>query len=132
MRTSGILLAGLLLTGVAAAEDEKSCLDMVQALGQKTEDASASWDERYEAHKEVRAALDALEKKLEPEDVARYEACQAAYEPIRADVADALRRDAVPFSGWLLGLFGACLMWGGFSFCCVIASRSDKSGTEED
>jgi hypothetical protein len=131
MRNSGILLAGLLLAAVATGED-RSCLDTVRALGQKTEDASASWDERYAAHKEVRAALDALEKKTDPENVARYEACQAAYEPIRADVADALRRDAVPFSGWLLGLFGACLMWGGFAFCCVIAFRSGESGTEED
>jgi len=116
----GILLAGLLLAGVAAGE-EKSCLDTVRALEQRTADASASWDERYEAYKEVKVALEAGE-----------ETCQAAYEAIRAGVAEGLRRDAVPFSGWLLGLFGACLMWGGFAFCCVIAFRSGRSGTEED
>jgi len=120
MRTSGILLAGLLLAGVATGE-ENSCLETVRALGQKTEDASVSWDERYEAYKEAKAALENGD-----------ETCQAAYEAIRADVADGLRRDGVPASGWLMGLFGTCLMWGGFTVCCVIAARSGESGTEED
>ncbi|MHC4135485.1 MAG: hypothetical protein ACYTDU_20145 [Planctomycetota bacterium] len=120
MRTSGILLAGLLLAGVAAGQDD-SCLKAVGALAQKTLDGSASWDERYEAYKEAKTALETGDEK-----------CLAAYEAIRADVADGLRREAVPASGWLLGLFGACLLWGGFSLCCVIASRSGRSGTEED
>jgi len=120
MRTSGILLAGLLLAGVAAGEDS-SCLKKVFALREKTKDASASWDQRYAAYKDVKVALETGD-----------ETCQAAYEAIRTDVADGLRRDAVPLSGWLLGLFGACLMWGGFTLCCVIASRSGRSGTEED
>ena len=121
-RTSGIgiLLAGLLLAGAAAAQDS-ACLKKVFELDRKTKDASASWDERYEAYKEVKAALEGGD-----------EACLAAYAAIRTDVADGLRRDAVPGSGWVMGLFGACLLWGGFSVCCLIAIRSGRSGTEED
>jgi hypothetical protein len=120
MRTSGMLLAGLLLAGVAAGEDD-SCLKAVGALAQKTLDRSASWNERYEAYKDAKTALETGDEK-----------CLAAYEAIRTDVADGLRREAVPASGWLLGLFGACLLWGGFAVCCVVAARSGRSGTEED
>lgn len=120
-RTScGILLAGLLLAGAAAAQD-KACLQKIIALEMKSRDASATWDERYEAYKDAKAALETGD-----------EVCQKAYEAIRTDVADGLRRDAVPASGWLMGLFGACLLWGGFTVCCVIAIRSGKSGVEED
>lgn len=117
---SGILLAGLLLAGVAVGQDNP-CLKKVVALEVKSKDASATWDERYEAYKDVKAALEAGD-----------EVCQKAYEAIRPDVAEGLRRDAVPASGWLMGLFGACLLWGGLSICIVIAIRSGKSGVEED
>lgn len=114
----GILL--LLLAGTAAGQEDP-CLKKVFELDRKTQDASASWDERYEAYKEAKAALETGDEK-----------CVAAYEAIRSDVADGLRRDAVPGIGWVMGLFGACLLWGGFSVCCVIAIRSGKSGVEED
>lgn len=120
MRTSGILLATLLLAGVAAGEEDP-CLKKVFALQEKTKDAAASWDARYQAYKDAKAALETGD-----------ELCKRAYEAIRPEVADGLRRDAVPASGWTMGLFGACLLWGGFSVCCVIAIRSGRSGTEED
>ncbi|MHC4549802.1 MAG: hypothetical protein ACYTEZ_13600 [Planctomycetota bacterium] len=120
LRSSRVLLTGLLLAGVAAAEEE-SCLATVQALQARIQDASASWDERYDAYKEAKAALKNGDA-----------ACQAAYAAIRADVAVGLRREEVPSSGWLMGLFGACLLWGGFSVCCIIAIRSGKGGTEAD
>jgi hypothetical protein len=120
MRRSGILLTVLLLLGMAHGE-ENACLKAVGVLAEKTQDASTTWDERYEAYKEVKEALEGGDEK-----------CQAAYEAIRADVADGLRRDGVPGSGWVMGLFGACLLWGGFSICCLIAIRSGKSGVEED
>lgn len=131
MRPSGILLAALLLAGTAVGE-ENACLKAVGVLAQKTQDASASWDERYEAYKETKTVLETLGKKKTAPDKARYQKCQAAYEAIRADVADSLRRDGVPGSGWVMGLFGACLLWGGLAFCCLIAVRSGKSGVEED
>lgn len=49
---------------------------------------------------------------------------QLKYLAIRPAVADALRRESVPLSGWLLGLFGALLLWGGMTVCILIAVKA--------
>jgi len=49
---------------------------------------------------------------------------QLEYLAIRPAVADALRRESVPLSGWLLGLFGALLLWGGMTICILIAVKA--------
>jgi hypothetical protein len=148
MRHSGIGILLLLLAGTAAGEEDP-CLKKVFTLLEKSKDASVSWDERYEAYKEAKAALkkradaateaktaakggDAASQAAFEAAEAAHKACKADYEVIRTDVANALRRDAVPASGWIMGIFGACLLWGGFTVCCLIAIRSGRSGTEED
>ena len=124
MRSSCCLAAAVLVSAIAVARaDESQCLAAVKDLELKTaEDSEATWDERYEAYKTAKA-------QLEEDD---YKLCALAYEGIRKKVADGLRRESVPLSGWLMGLFSAGLLWGGLSVCCWIAFRSGESGTEDE
>jgi len=46
------------------------------------------------------------------------------YLAIRPAVADALRRESVPTSGWVLGIFAALLLWGGMAVCILIAVKA--------
>jgi hypothetical protein len=110
----------LLLAGVAAAEDTTQiCLKAIEEL-QSAIETGTDWDTRYAAYKRA--------KELKEGD----EACEAAYQAIQPLVADGLRREDVPLSGWLMGLFGGALLWGGMTVCIIIAIRSGKSGTEAD
>ena len=120
MKTSvRILLCCLVVASAASAQDEwKTALETLKA--KIAAGSGASWDEIYSAYVAVH---DHAEK---------VEACAEAYKEIQPDVAAALRRDSVPLGGWLMGIFGALLLWGGMIFCIGIAMKSGKSGTEPD
>lgn len=122
MRTTSSLLLTilLLLPGVARAEDTtQSCLDAIAELQARIQEG-ADWDTKYAAYKK------ATELK------AGDEKCETAYMEIQPLVADGLRREDVPLSGWLMGLFGGALLWGGMTVCIIIAIKSGRSGTEAD
>lgn len=123
MTSCSLCLVALLLGASVAAAEEAThdALQAVEELHAKIKAGDAvSWDEKYEAYKRARTAIEGNEE------------AEAAYEAIRPEVADGLRRDSVPLNGWLMGLFGAALLWGGMTVCILIAMRSGKSGTEAD
>ena len=111
-RTSAGILGALLLTASLAQADETKCLEAVRKLAAAVRDESTSWQDRWDAYK---AAKDALKD--------GDEACEAAYVAIRADVEKGLRRESFPVMGWIMGFFGASLLWGGFMVCVAIAMK---------
>jgi len=102
-----------------AAED--TALAKVHRLAEVIAQKDASWDAKQAAY---RAVHDALKDAKGPE----AEAARAAYVDIRADVANAIRREELPAFGWLMAFFGATLMWGGLAFCIGVARKKGGSG----
>ena len=37
-----------------------------------------------------------------------------------------LRRETLPVTGWIMGFFGASLLWGGFAVCVAIARKTGR------
>ncbi len=107
----------------ALAEEEKSPLEVVEHLATIAANEDAKWQDKWNAYKAAKDAIDA--EKAAIEDKEKRVAAQR-YDEIRSDVANAIRRETLPVSGWLMGFFGATLLWGGFIVCIVIAMRSGK------
>ncbi len=120
-----ILTSVLVLVLFAAAPRawaaEETALQKVQKLAEVVAQKDASWDARWDAYRAVRDGW----KTAKGQDA---EAAKAAYEAIRADVANAIRREELPASGWLMAFFGATLMWGGLAFCIGVARKKGGSG----
>lgn len=120
-------LLGLLLGAALGAPSQAWAEDTPEGPGpataavaelERTLDAPPpTWDELYRAY-------DDTKKAMEDASGADAEAAAAAYERIQPRVADALRRDRMPLSAWIMGIFGALLLWGGFAVCMTIAMRS--------
>ena len=123
MRTSLFsLLTLLLLAGPALASDveNEDPLAAVSALERVVSDPDSAWQDRWNAYEDVKGAIG--DGKTEEE-----KAVQAAYEAIRPQVADALRRENLSPSAWIMGFVGTPLLWGGFAFHLGIARRAGKN-----
>ena len=149
-RALHVLLGCLLLTGLApAAEEGSDCAAKVQDLRSTIRAGASTWQEQYEAYKGFQASMEDLGKEIKAakraardgDDEARSRLaalevesrkCGESYGRIQENVAAALLRESVPASGWVMGIFGALLLWGGFAICVGIAIRSGKSGVEQD
>jgi hypothetical protein len=149
-RALHVLLGCLLLTGVSqAAEEGSECEAKVQGLWTVLRSGASDWSETYEAYKGYKTSMEDLGKEIkaakraardgdeaERKRLAALEAemgrCGNAYGRMQKNVADALLRKSVPASGWIMGIFGALLLWGGLATCMGIAIRSGKSGVEQD
>ena len=127
MSRSLLLTIGLVVVLAApASADEKASARQAaekakEALQASLADESASRADRYEAYQDFKAELGDLEK----EDKKAVEAAYAE-SGLQKNTADALRRSTLPAMGWLMGFFGASLLWGGFMVCVAIAMRSGK------
>lgn len=124
MRSRVLLLAVVFLVawpGPLVADDEPDALARVRTLGDVIARDDATWDEKWRAYRNAKEAIaDARgEEKV---------AAEAAYSAIQGAVAEAIRRENLPVSGWLMGLFGAGLLWGGFAFCIGVARKKGASG----
>ena len=124
------LVAALVLCAPAAwagemspVKDGQRHLDELKA---KIKDPGASFDDRWTAYERVRAAIK-KEKEAGKELKNPSTAIADGYAEIQGDVATALRRENLPASAWIMGFFGASLLWGGFAFCLGVARRQGKS-----
>ena len=126
MRTLLVLIALLPLLPAQAGEQPKSADLLLNELQALMQNPDSSWEERWDAYKQAKAAVDKEKKKnKESKSAKRYEA-------LRPAVAKALRRTELPASGWVMGFFGASLLWGGFAVCVAIAIKAGKGrGTSE-
>lgn len=114
-----LLLGAFLVTPAHAAEEAPDTAVLaVGRLASVLDEPGASWEDVYLRYTEAKDAIG------EEEDEATRTQAEADYSAIRERVAEALRRDRVPASGWFLGIFGALLLWGGFGYCLRIAMRS--------
>ena len=115
-----LLMLFLLTPATALAGEAKSPLDHVEALAAHLDAGKANFDNTNDLYK---AAKNALADDKDGKAKARYE-------EIRPKVAEALRRNAMPTSAWLMGVFGATLLWGGLAFCIGVARK--KGGGKGD
>ncbi len=110
--------------------EEKTLSDLVAELNATLDDDDAKWKDHWKAYRAFMARRDMLgeDKKANDEALAaraaaELEAGMALYEPLQGRVADAVRRSTLPWSGWIMGFFGASLLWGGFAVCVAIAIK---------
>jgi hypothetical protein len=120
--TSSLLLAAaLLLAWPAATFAAEGAVEKVAALERAISDPNAAWRAKWEAYHAAKGAI----KEARGEDKA---AAEARYRAIQGAVAVALRRDTLPVTGWLMGFFGAVVLWGGLAFCIGVARKKGGSG----
>lgn len=121
MRKATILiLVFALLPATAVAADGPSAMDAVEKLAAHLATGDADFDSTNDLYKAAKQAL-----KDAPDEQA-----QARYDEIRPQVADAMRRNDLPTSAWIMGVFGASLLWGGLAFCIGVARK--KGGGKGD
>lgn len=124
VRSFLIIVAVLLLPVPALAADDpakKTPLDHVEALATYVAQDDADFDGGSALYKAARAALaEEAETVEKPED----RVAAARYAEIQERVANVMRRESVPVMAWVMGLFGAFLLWGGFFFCLGVARKS--------
>jgi hypothetical protein len=114
----------------AATKLEPDAAKALDALESITADEKAPWKDKWEAYKAAKEALeDAAGQR--PSIAGGQGPALDYYVLIRKQVADAVRRDGLSFAGWLMGFFGAVLLWGGFAFCVRIARKSGKEQAAE-
>ena len=119
MHRATILILVLALTpAVALAGEQPTTLDRVERLAEHLAKGDVDFDSTNELYKAAKKAL----------EEAPDEKAQARYEEIRPQVADAMRRNELPVSAWIMGVFGATLMWGGLAFCIGVARKKGGSG----
>jgi hypothetical protein len=109
--------------GIALAADEgpaKTPLDHVEALAAYVAQDDANFEGGNALYKAAKAAL-AKEAEEIPDKDQRPAAKR--YAEIQPAVAEALRHDHVPAMAWVMGIFGALLLWGGFAFCIGVARK---------
>ena len=131
MRSLGLALLSLaLLASPALGGEEKTAAQALAELEKVVQDQASTWETRYAAYNEAKEAIAAIDKKADPQGRADAE---AAYQAIRPQVAEALRRDGVPVGGWIMGIFSTLLLWGGFAFCLRKAmSKTPDVELDED
>jgi hypothetical protein len=129
-----ILAAGLLALFAAslparsarAGEEKKLSAPRAVANLEQAVREEMPQEEVYHRYQVAKTAIDDAGKqgKKDARKKAEAEEAQQAYDVIQADVAMALEMDHVPSGGWLMGIFSALLLWGGFFFCLRIAMKS--------
>ena len=97
---------------------------MVYSVANISADEQASWGDKWSAYKAAKEALEAAEGDR-PEVAEKEGPASDWYKLIQGQVAKAVRRESLSIAGWLMGLFGALLLWGGFAFCVRIARRAE-------
>lgn len=119
MRRAWILILVLAASPTLAfAGDDLDAAAAVEKLAAHLEKGDATFENTNDLYKAAKAAL------AHDEDGA----AQARYEAIQDDVAAAMRRNDLPTSAWIMGVFGATLMWGGLAFCIGVARKKGGSG----
>ena len=83
--------------------------------------ADTTWQQRWDAYQNAKDALAALDPK---------DPLQERYLELQPQVSVALRREAVPVSGIVMGIVAAVLLWGGFFFCLALAMKKDPGAHE--
>ena len=118
-----VFLASLCVPTLAFAHEGKAPLAVVEELAAHVDADGANFDNTNDLYK---AAKDAIAH--EAEEITDEDARPAAkrYAEIQPKVADAMRRNELPGSAWLMGLFGATLLWGGLAFCIGVARKAGK------
>ncbi|MDJ0521556.1 MAG: hypothetical protein QNJ90_05715 [Planctomycetota bacterium] len=133
MRTSTLAFAFvILLAGSAYAADEgakKSPLEVVEELATYVARDDADFEGGNALYKAAKDAIKAEAEAIEDEE---KRVAAKRYADIQTQVASKLRRDTVPVSGWLMGLFGATLLWGGLLFCIGVARKKGGGGEGGD
>ncbi len=121
MRKACILILVLALSpAVAMAHEKEDPLALVEKLAAHIEQDGANFDDTNELYKAAKAALaDDTDGKA-----------KARYTEIQPKVAEVMRRNDMPSSAWLMGVFGASLLWGGLAFCIGVARK--KGGGKGD
>ncbi len=117
MRSAWIMIVVLAVPTTAWAGDEPTPLEAVEELAAYIEKDGADFEGANPLYKAAKDAL-AAEAKAGGDAPA-----QARYDEIRSRVADVMRRNEMPTSAWLMGFFGATLLWGGFAFCVGVARK---------
>ena len=114
------LLSSLLMLGAATFASEQNGVTVIDAQMKIIRNPDASWDAKWDAYNAMKEVKDSSE------------AAQTTYAAYQKEIAEAIRRDNVPASGWVMGLFGAALLWGGLAYCMGVARKSGKGmGAEE-
>ena len=123
MRKATILICVLALApALAFAGEQPTTLERVEALAAHVAKGDVDFDSTNELYKAAKKAL----------EEAPDEKAQARYEEIQPQVADAMRRNDMPTSAWIMGIFGASLLWGGLAFCIGVARKKGRSGGQGD
>lgn len=126
MRSIMILSVALALTPAPAWAGEKQTpLEAVNALADYVARPDADFKGGNALYKTAKQAI--KDEAAAIKDAAARPAAKR-YAEIQALVADKLRRDTLPTSAWLMGFFGASLLWGGFAFCVGVARKKGNSG----
>ncbi len=111
----------------AAPKMEASTAKLIAALEDAVRDPKSSWKSRWDAYRAAQSALGKAQK-ARPKAADGKGPTSDWYAEIRPLVADAVRREELPVSGWLMAFFGASLMWGGLAFCIGVARKKGNSG----
>lgn len=132
MHKAGIMVLVLALAAAPAvmavpawAGERPTHLEIVEELASYVAREDADFDGANPLYKRAKEAI-AAEAEGAAEDDPKPAA--ARYEEIRGAVANAMRRDELPASAWIMGVFGASLMWGGLAFCIGVARKKGDSG----
>ena len=112
-------VAPLLAPAVALAADEVSHLATVEKLAAHLAKGGADFDNTNDLYK---AAKKAIEEEADSKPADQRPAAKR-YAEIQPQVAEAMRREALPASAWIMGVFGASLLWGGLAFCIGVARK---------
>ncbi len=105
---------------LALAHEGEPPLAVVEELAAYVATDDTDFDGTNKLYKAAKAAIAAEAEAIEDAD-ARPAAKR--YAEIQSQVADAMRRDSLPTSAWLMGFFGATLLWGGMAFCIGVARK---------
>lgn len=123
----------LLLASPGMAEDAAPAPDPVQLVNELAKvaaDKDAAWHAKWDAYAAAKDAIAAEAESLEGQVDAEGEPVKGPaalrYEEIRKLVADSMRREELPVTGWIMAFFAASLLWGGFAVCIAIARKSGK------
>lgn len=111
----------------AAKRLEPDAARALEALETITADERAAWKDKWAAYKAAKEALSEAEG-ARPEVADGKGPASDYYGLIQKQVAVAVRRENLSAAGWLMGFFGALLLWGGFAFCVGVARKASRSG----
>ncbi len=114
MRTSFLLLTIACVSFAAEDDADAKGRALVGELVKVLRDPDSSWRNKWDAYMKVNKAVGA-----------KNAGAIAAYtQDVKKETAIAIRRDNVPVSGWIMGMVGSTLLWGGLAFCIGVARKA--------